>query len=175
MPHLDGFQLAQQIRTSASNHSVPIVMVTGNDDVQSQRLAFSLGVTLFLGKPITPKQVTGVINAMRGAFLREKRRYARLTLLTPVVCTWESKGPHRLEARSLDIAEQGMALMQVPGLGAGLQLDLEFMLPDSPERLQIRARVVRTMPPDGVGVAFVNLSPTNRERLQRYIKAVVTN
>jgi len=53
MPYLDGFGLAKSIRGSPLNGKVPIVMLSGANDVETMRKGFQAGITFFLSKPIT--------------------------------------------------------------------------------------------------------------------------
>lgn len=169
MPHLDGFELTQHIRNSPSNGEAPILMLTGTDDVQTMREAFKVGITMFLGKPITQERLARVVIILRSAFLKEKRRYARLIYRTPVTCKWEDHGPRHLNANSVDISEGGMALVEAEGPSVGQELDLEFKLPGAVGPSKLRAKVVRKLPPDGAGVLFINLVPEVRNAIQRYI------
>jgi CheY-like chemotaxis protein len=173
MPHLDGFQLTEAVRKSPSNSTVPIVMLTGSDDVQTMRRGFQAGITLFLGKPLTHERLAHVLNAMRGAFLKEKRRYTRLVYRNEVLCrlTGSSSPPSKLSA--LDLSEGGMSLMKAVGLNVGQGLDLQFALPGASGVLRPVAKIVRQMPPDGIGVSFVNLSPPELRALQSYISGLI--
>lgn len=169
MPHMDGFELTRCIRESPSNNKAPIVMLTGCDDVDTMRRGFKAGITIFLGKPITQERMFRAVNALRGAFLREKRKYIRLVFHAPVVCRWELNGSHRSNSNALDISEGGLALAAVPKIGLGQTLEVEFSLPSVPAPLKLRARVIREMPPHAVGLEFVDLSSTDRLAIQRYI------
>jgi CheY-like chemotaxis protein len=169
MPHLDGFELTRQIRSSPSNGEAPILMLTGKDDVQTMREAFKSGITMFLGKPITQERLARVVVVLRAAFLKEKRRYARLIYRTPVACKWEDRGPQQLKSNSVDISEGGMAMVEAERLAVGQELDLEFKLPGAALASKLRAKVVRKLPPDGAGVQFLNLVPDERNAIQRYI------
>lgn len=51
MPGMDGYQACLQLRKLAGNE-LPIIMVTGMDDVQSINRAFEIGATDFISKPI---------------------------------------------------------------------------------------------------------------------------
>jgi two-component system chemotaxis response regulator CheY len=86
MPHLDGPGLVRHIRNSSSNSSVPIVMLTGYDDVETMRAGFRAGITFFLAKPPQLSHLAGVLRPLHGAMLREKRSYVRLPLRTIVNC-----------------------------------------------------------------------------------------
>jgi diguanylate cyclase (GGDEF)-like protein/PAS domain S-box-containing protein len=52
MPVMDGFTACAQLRTMAGGMRVPVVMMTGLDDVESIERAFEVGATDFLTKPI---------------------------------------------------------------------------------------------------------------------------
>ena len=52
MPHMDGFAACRAIRDSANGASVPIVMVTGGDDLEAVTNAYEAGATDFVSKPI---------------------------------------------------------------------------------------------------------------------------
>ncbi len=52
MPILDGFELCSSIRAMKQGKHVPIVMLTGLNDAQSIRQAFSIGATDYCEKPV---------------------------------------------------------------------------------------------------------------------------
>ncbi|MFC5511360.1 putative bifunctional diguanylate cyclase/phosphodiesterase [Massilia jejuensis] len=53
MPHLDGFAACRAIRRGdGAGASVPIVMVTGGDDIEAVTSAYEAGATDFVSKPI---------------------------------------------------------------------------------------------------------------------------
>jgi diguanylate cyclase (GGDEF)-like protein len=54
MPEMDGFEACRQIRRLETRElrSVPIIMVTGADDIDSVTLAYDAGATDFVSKPI---------------------------------------------------------------------------------------------------------------------------
>lgn len=54
MPEMDGFEACRAIRNHPSDKDVPILMITGNDDVVSIQEAFNCGATDFITKPIKP-------------------------------------------------------------------------------------------------------------------------
>jgi diguanylate cyclase (GGDEF)-like protein/PAS domain S-box-containing protein len=53
MPGLDGFRLCEAIRRLPRARHVPLVMMTGLDDVESVRRAYDAGATDFITKPIS--------------------------------------------------------------------------------------------------------------------------
>lgn len=173
MPHVDGFELTKLIRKSRLNRDVPVVMVTGSDNVETMRRGFKAGATCFLGKPISPDRLYTLIKAMRGAMLKEKRRHARLPFRTPVKCRVGPDFRHQFASNSSTISESGISLESSGGAGDGQELDLEFVMPDSAQPMKVRGRVVRRAPPDLIGVEFVSLETKCREAIQRYVEGVV--
>lgn len=170
MPYVDGFELVRQIRASASNSSVPIVMLTGYDDVQTMRAAFKAGITFFLGKPTSLKQLSGLLRVMNEAMLREKRSYVRLPLRTVVTCR-TAKG--QFTSPSVNIGEGGMLLESTGGLEAEQEIELQFSLPQAPAPVSPVAKVIRKEPPNRIAVQFVTISRDDRKVIQDYIAGVV--
>lgn len=166
MPHLDGFSLAKSVRGSRLNNTVPIVMITGASDAETMRKGFQAGVTFFLSKPINLERMAGLLRAMRWTLLREKRRYSRLPLRAPVICQF---GEKRFRSESANISEGGMLLETSGGAKLEQELGLEFVIPQSSHKFQIRAKVVRKEPPDRIAVQFLYLSPEDRSAIQDYI------
>lgn len=52
MPHMDGFDACKALRTLAAGDAVPVLMMTGLDDVTSINRAYEVGATDFITKPI---------------------------------------------------------------------------------------------------------------------------
>jgi CheY-like chemotaxis protein len=171
MPYMDGFELAKRARESKLNSQVPIAMLTGQDDAETMRKGFGVRISFFLGKPFTRERVYNLYLATRGPMLRERRRYLRLPYRTAVRCTWGPHNEFRFNSDTLDISEGGILLSPSGGLAVGQELDLSFLLPDYPQPLKARARVVRCAPPRGVGLMFLSLDAREKEALRSYVAA----
>lgn len=52
MPQLDGFTVCRTIRAQETGGSVPIIMVTGGDELEAVTHAYEVGATDFVSKPI---------------------------------------------------------------------------------------------------------------------------
>ncbi|GAB3471663.1 EAL domain-containing protein [Massilia terrae] len=52
MPYVDGFAACRAIRDDAAGATVPIIMVTGGDDIEAVTSAYEAGATDFVSKPI---------------------------------------------------------------------------------------------------------------------------
>ena len=69
MPKLNGYEACKRIRADAVGAHVPILMVTGLEDIESVNRAYSAGATDFLVKPIKP---TLLRSRVRGWLLRHQ-------------------------------------------------------------------------------------------------------
>ncbi len=76
MPEVDGYGACAQIRLMMGDDSLPIIMLTAADDMDSIEMAFNAGATDFITKPINwPLLTERVRYALRaGALNREVRR-----------------------------------------------------------------------------------------------------
>ena len=58
MPGIDGFELVRRIRADSRLQYLPVVMVTGREDIASIDRAFALGATSFVTKPVNWRQLS---------------------------------------------------------------------------------------------------------------------
>lgn len=169
MPYIDGFALTRSVRASKLNRQVPIVMLTAMDDAVTMRKGFAVGISFFLGKPFTRERVYNLFGATRGLMFREKQRYIRLPYRTTVACSWGSYEEGHFKSGSKDISEGGMLLSPSGGIQLGHDIVLRFTLPDTTHSLKVEARVVRVVPPDGVGLSFKTLSERDKKAIMHYV------
>ncbi len=169
MPEVDGFELAKRIRRSSLNREVPIIMLTGLDDVETMRKGFNAGATCFLGKPISQERLYALVRAMRGPLLREKRRHVRLPFRTAVNCRL---GPHfdrPFVSLSETISEGGMSLGGSGGAEVGQELELEFGIAGASKLAGVRSKVLRKEPSGRIAVQFTEIAPEHLEAIRGYI------
>jgi CheY-like chemotaxis protein len=169
MPIVDGFMLAECIRKSPVNSGVPIAMLTGYDDVETMRKGFRAGVTFFLGKPFTRERAAGLVSAMRGMILREKRQNARLPFRTLVKCRWGQGNERFFQAESVNVGERGMLLEPSGGVGVGQVIRLEFRMPNRKTPMKLQGKVLRKEPPDRIAVYFAEIGPGEQECIRDFI------
>jgi DNA-binding response OmpR family regulator len=74
MPELDGFEIVQRLRAHENLQHLPIVMLTGREDIASIDRAYNLGATSFVTKPVNWRelsyQLRYIIRASRMEALR---------------------------------------------------------------------------------------------------------
>jgi CheY-like chemotaxis protein len=173
MPHLDGFELTQRVRTSKLNGQIPIVMLTGSDDGQTMRKGFGVGISFFLGKPFTRERVYRLMGAIKGSMAREQLRYVRIPLHMTVGCSWGYHAAGHFKSDCQDISEGGMRLSPLSGLEVGNSVSLAFTLPDIKEKFSVNSQVIRKVPDGGIGLMFIALPPREKSALQRCISAYI--
>jgi CheY-like chemotaxis protein len=165
MPHLDGFELTKLIRATPLNRAVPVVMIAGEGDADTMRRGFKVGVTFYLGKPITREKLYALLRATRGIFLREKRRHTRLPYRTTVHCRVRDM---HFRAESINISEGGMLLERSGGARVGEILELEFTVPPGAP-LSALAKVIRKDPSDRTSLQFTQIASSDREVIKEYV------
>ncbi|MGH7716090.1 MAG: response regulator, partial [Vulcanimicrobiaceae bacterium] len=72
MPEMDGVQLIQHFRTIPNYLDIPIIMLTGEQDVEIRRKAIEAGVSDFLNKPADPVEFTSRVRNLLA--LRQRRK-----------------------------------------------------------------------------------------------------
>src|SRR4029453_10614222 len=58
MPELDGFEIVQRLRAHENLRHLPIVMLTGREDIASIDRAYNLGPTSFVTKPLNWRELS---------------------------------------------------------------------------------------------------------------------
>lgn len=70
MPVVDGFDFLRRVRVDPVLRAMPVVLVTGRDDLEAIDRAFALGATSFVTKPINWRllsyQLRFILRAQRG-------------------------------------------------------------------------------------------------------------
>jgi CheY-like chemotaxis protein len=166
MPHLDGFELARQVRESPSNHGVPILIFTAPENSEAMRRGFALGVTFYLEKPLNAEKLRGLFSAARGLMLQQRRRYVRLPVRVEVLCR---SGGKQVQTRSLDLSQGGILLESSGGLEVGNRVEAEFSLPGVREPLRLTGMVVRKLARDGMAIEFLEPEQVERAALQVFV------
>lgn len=66
MPFLEGLDLVRYMRSERRLMRIPIMMITGEQDIKLMASSFSAGAAAFLPKPFTPEQLQGAIRMLLG-------------------------------------------------------------------------------------------------------------
>lgn len=62
MPGLDGYEVCKRLKEDISTKDIPIIFVTGNDDVREEEYGLQIGAVDYITKPIRPAVVAARVN-----------------------------------------------------------------------------------------------------------------
>jgi len=165
MPHLDGFELARQVRQSKTNKNTPIVIVTGRDEKDTLRESFAAGGTFFLQKPIKSSNLYHLLNRTRGTMLNERRRHLRVSLRTDVEY-W--LGSHRQVGTTCNLSQSSLAFETESPPPPGARVRVKFALPGQRDPFDF-AGEVEDGESNRVVVRFTFIPPKERKRLAEFV------
>lgn len=75
MPFLDGLDLIRYMRSERRLMRIPVMMISGEQDLKLANASFEAGAAAFLPKPFTPGQLQGAIRMLLGSgTLNHERR-----------------------------------------------------------------------------------------------------
>ena len=63
MPGMDGFEVCARLRATENGKRVPIILLTGRDDVDTRLEGIQSGVSEFLAKPVTRHELVARVRA----------------------------------------------------------------------------------------------------------------
>jgi DNA-binding response OmpR family regulator len=102
MPGMDGFELVECIRGQDKLRNLPIVMVTGREDIVSIDRAYAVGATSFVTKPVNWRQLSHQLRyVIRAGKQRPAAAPPQDTSSPRSSATWMSAGTRREFATSL--------------------------------------------------------------------------
>ena len=167
MPHVDGFELAREVRRSSWNRRTPIMVVSGLDPEKAIPGAFAAGGTFFVRKPVDSAGLLRSFELARQTMVEEHLRFKRVAIRTGVECTHEVL---RLQGTSRDLSQEGMLLQTNDPLPVGSTVWLTFRLPVQPTRVRAAGVVVRRDKEGRAGIQFAWISLGDRERLRWFVR-----
>src|ERR1035441_9118232 len=99
-------------------------MLTGSDAGETRRKGFNMGVSSFLGKPLTRERVYKLLGAIKGFMEREQLRYVRVPLQATVGCSWGYHSTGQLKSECQEDGGCSMRLRPLEGLVVGQAVSL---------------------------------------------------
>ena len=58
MPHMDGFEVCEELRRQEPTDSLPMIMLSAKTDLDSVNRGLRVGATKYLTKPVSPEDLT---------------------------------------------------------------------------------------------------------------------
>ena len=74
MPVMNGFDVLRAMNAGSITDDIPVIMISSDDDAETVRKAFSLGVSDFIGKPYNAGAVKQRVNNTIKLFAKQRRR-----------------------------------------------------------------------------------------------------
>jgi predicted signal transduction protein with EAL and GGDEF domain/FixJ family two-component response regulator len=191
LPGGNGFDICTALRGMKSGADLPIVMVTGHDDVNSIDKAYEVGATDFISKPVLwptlPRRLDFMLRARvntRALKLSEQKNRALLQALPDTIVIVDGTGlvvehirgsDTKVEARFVgkrleqvfpkELARAARATMS--GAGAGKRTTYEFAVGDGKDRRWFEARL---RPQQDGPLVIVTRDTTERRRAKDRIE-----
>jgi DNA-binding response OmpR family regulator len=66
LPHIHGFRVLEELKRRAELAEIPVVVVSGYDDVATRRTVRELGAAAFLSKLVTPDEILATVRDCLG-------------------------------------------------------------------------------------------------------------
>jgi DNA-binding response OmpR family regulator len=73
MPGMDGLQVCEKLRENADWRSIPVVLLTAKDDIETRSRGMLLGVSEYLTKPVNKLELFGRLQAQLHSRELERR------------------------------------------------------------------------------------------------------
>ena len=165
------FQLGEQsghildeARLSPSNRTAVTFGIGDNDaEVTS---AFREKSQFVFERPLSAQSIHKTLKSAYGLILRERRRYFRYPVSTPVII--RSASMQEVRCFSLNISEGGMALSTLVPFVVGESVRIQFTLPDHTAPLLAESTICWSKT-GHLGVRFVSISDEQKSVLQGWL------
>jgi CheY-like chemotaxis protein len=154
----------EKIRLTPSNRTA--VLFTISDSDVDTAVAFKSGTNFVLRRPLSQASIDRSLKVAYGLIVRERRRYFRC----PVEIPAEISGPGipAIHGKTLNISEGGVAINSSLPLKPGVQVKVQFTLPDNESKFEAEATVCWSK--EGyLGFQFTSLSPQLTSELQTWL------
>lgn len=92
MPVMNGFDVLMAMNAGNITDDIPVIMISSDDDAETVRKAFSLGVSDFIGKPYNAGAVKQRVNNTIKLFAKQRRNRRQLpgdTVISPLKTLFE--------------------------------------------------------------------------------------
>ena len=163
LPEVDGFELTRRIRQSSSNSGTPVVIITAVQSKDTMSNAFAAGANFFLTKPVKRPMLIRLLNSTRGVMLMERRRYQRSLFRTEVTCQGAGR---TVRGTSASLSGDGILFQGDGSFGLRSRVQLSFRVRENDPEVRVEGVVVRQQHDQKMGVRFIQLSDSDRKRIE---------
>jgi len=156
--------IMDEVRLSASNRTAVTFAIGGGD--LDATAAFRRRTGFVFEKPLSNQSIRGVLKPAYGLILRERRRYFRCPISSPV--TIVRRNMPEVRCQSLNISEGGMAVSTSVPINNGEQVQVQFSIPDHKVPFLAESTIC-WLKAGHLGVRFVSLSSERKSELQEWL------
>jgi ActR/RegA family two-component response regulator len=154
----------EKARLSPSNRTAVIFTVSDSDAETAG--AFKDGSNFVLRRPLSPALIDRSLKVAYGMIVRERRRYFRCPV--EILVAIYSPGMPAVHGTTLNISEGGVAINTSLSLKPGVQVKLQFTLPDRETQFEAESTVCWSK--EGyLGFQFASLSQELTTELQEWL------
>jgi len=154
--------LEEQIKSPSNRTAVSYAIFSR---IAAKEAAFEKGAKFGLSRPVSPEQVKRSLFAGRASILRERRRYFRHAVQTPVGFR---AGEHNFRGKLINISEEGIAVRWLTDLDPSGIVTVRFRLPQGGV-VASTAEVVWADSQGRAGLRFRKMDENCRRELQEWL------
>jgi len=154
----------EKVRLSPSNRTA-VIFAISNSDAETAG-AFKDGSNFVMRRPLSPASIDRSLKVAYGLIVRERRRYFRCPV--EILAAIYSPGMPAVHGRTLNISEGGVAINTSLSLKPGVQVKLQFTLPDHATQFEAESTVCWSKE-SYLGFQFTSLSPQLTSELQEWL------
>jgi diguanylate cyclase (GGDEF)-like protein/PAS domain S-box-containing protein len=156
--------ILDEVRLSPSNRTAVTFGI--GDGEAAGTAAFSKKSQFVFERPLSAQSIRKTLKPAYGLILRERRRYFRCPVSTPVIIRKENG--QEIRCNSVNISCGGMALSTGVPLVHGEDVGVEFTLPDHEAPVLAKATIC-WLKTGHIGLRFVSLSQKHKAELQVWL------
>src|SRR3984893_17829994 len=156
--------IMDEVRLSASNRTA-VTFAIGGGDVDATA-AFRRRTGFVFGRPLSPQSIRNTLKPAYGLILRERRRYFRCPISSPV--TIVRRNMPEVRCQIVNISEGGMAVSTSVPLTAGEPVQVQFSSPLHTVPF-VAESTVCWLKAGQFGVRFVSLPLERKSELQQWL------
>jgi|SRR5579862_3120629 len=158
--------LLGEMRLSPSNKTAPAIAITRSQPELA--LAYCAGTNFVLQKPLTSQSVDRMLAAGYGLVVRERRRYFRCPIKTPVLIRRADLA--QVRCTTVNVSEGGLEIASAPAcLSVGTKAQIEFTLPCPQVRVKAIFETRWRNRRNHAGLQFAVMSLEQRCDLQEWL------
>ena len=176
LPRMSGLELLVRVKQDIRTKTIPVIIHTSSGDAKREEHCLAAGCASFLRKPVEPDALYA---AIQHATETTPRQFIRMKTLLPVNVTGRaSVGEAASTEYVSELSENGIFVHTLSPRPVNSVLHVTMIIHSIP--VKVRAIVLHSIPlsrglarEPGMGMKFLEISPTDRELVRNFIKGQI--